>query len=346
METKHPRSLIVIILIAALLALSLACGDTTPTTEPKVSTATPSTADTQSPPQDENATPEPEATTEPIAPPAQQMYLGDAVVGKDVAVAAVAVEDPAAPGLLYTAEEGKRLVAVEVVICNLSDDNVSVNPLNATLVDSEGFTYQPDLGAYSGGQIPTVDLSHAGEKVRGWIAFQVPEASQLASIKYSPGLFSSAYVQASLLQPPAGYVPDAQALSSVPAEIAPKLGDVVEQFGYSLSAVSVEDPTTPGILYKPRQGYKLVAVEIVLGNVSAEKLNVNPLYSTLLDSEGYLYAPELGGRSGQLDAGELAAGEKAKGWVAFEIPESATPASLKVNTAILGKDYLYTGLSQ
>ena len=45
------------------------------------------------------------------------------------------------------------------------------------------------------------------------------------------------------------------------------LGDVVERYGYSLSAVVVEDPTQPGTFYKSEQGKKLVAVEIVVGNV-------------------------------------------------------------------------------
>lgn len=106
--------------------------------------------------------------------------------------------------------------------------------------------------------------------------------------------------------------------------------DTVEQYGYLLSAVTAEDPTTPGRLYTPKEGKKLVAIEIIVGNVSGEPLHVNPLDATLVDSEGFTYEVELGGRDGQLMCcPDLSPGEKVKGWVAFEIPEGATPATIK-----------------
>jgi len=125
------------------------------------------------------------------------------------------------------------------------------------------------------------------------------------------------------------------------------LGDVVEQFGYSLSATNVEDPTSPGILYSPIQGYKLVAVEITLGNVSgAKSLSVNPLYAYLVDSNGFVYWAELGGRDSQIDTMDLNVGEKAKGWVSFTIPDSATPAYIKDQTEVFSSNYLITGLAK
>lgn len=345
MKTQRFSKLIVVCILVVLLALSLACGETTPTSEPKVSTATPATSDTQAPAATEASAPATDAPAPTNTPEPKPQYLGDVIEDYGVLLSAAAIEDPATPGMLYQAEAGKRLVAVEIIVGNVSGDSISVNPLNATLLDSEGFTYQPELAAYDGGQIATIGLSSAGEKVRGWIAFQVPENAELASIKYSVESFGNKFLQASLVQPPDDYSPDIQRLSITPTNALPKLGDLVEQFGYSLSAVTVEDPTKPGMLYKSKQGYKLVAVEIVLGNVSGDTLSVNPLNAVLVDTEGYVYTTELASRDGQIDTIDLSTGEKVKGWIAFEIPENAVPASIKYNTQVLSSNYIQTGLT-
>ncbi|MDH7489935.1 MAG: DUF4352 domain-containing protein, partial [Anaerolineae bacterium] len=179
---------------------------------------------------------------------------------------------------------------------------------------------------------------------RGWIAFETPEEATAASIKYAVETFGSKVLQTSLTPPPEGHVPNTEALSILPPSPEAGLGDVFEQYGYSLSATAVEDPTTPGMFYKAKAGYKLVAVEIVVGNVSGETLGVNPLYATLVDSNGFVYQPELAGRDGQLATVDLNAGEKVKGWVAFEVPEDATLASIKYLVEILSDKFLQVGL--
>jgi hypothetical protein len=341
------RRYVPVFALVALMLAALACGETTPTSEPKVSTATSELAETQA--LLEQATNTPEPTAEPIeastdTPEPQPVYLGDLVEQYGYMLSAIAVEDPTTPGMFYEPESGKKLVAIEVIVGNASGETLSVNPLNATLVDSEGFTYQTELAGRDG-QIVTVDLG-PGEKARGWIAFEVPEGAIPASIKYAVETFGSRVLQASLTQPPEGYVPDTEALSAVPPEPEAKLGDVFEQYGYSLSATAVEDPTTPGMLYEAQTGYKLVAVEMVVGNVSGETLSVNPLYVVLADSNGFVYQPELAGRDGQIATVDLNAGEKAKGWVAFSIPEGATPASVKYVVEMFSDKFLQAGLTQ
>jgi len=116
--------------------------------------------------------------------------------------------------------------------------------------------------------------------------------------------------------------------------------------GFGLFLLSGIFPARPGMLYTARNGYKLVAVEIVLGNVSvSEALSVNPLYAYLVDNNGFVYSAELGGRDDQIDTVDLGTGEKAKGWVAFTIPEDGTPASIKYSTSALGGPYLQTGVT-
>jgi len=343
MSNRNTRRYIPVFALVVLILVSLACGETTPTSEPRVSTATPEAAETQVPPEQATNTPEP--TTAPTdTPEPQPLYLGDIVEQYGYLLSAITVEDPTTPGMFYESESGKKLVAVEIIVGNVSGEALSVNPLNATLLDSEGFTYQPELAGREG-QIVTVDLG-PGEKARGWIAFEVSEGATIASIKYTVETFGSKVLQASLTLPPEGYVPNTEALSILPPSPEAGLGDVFEQYGYSLSATAVEDPTTPGMLYEPKEGYKLVAVEIVVGNVSGETLSVNPLYATLVDSNGFVYQPELAGRDGQLDIVDLNAGEKAKGWVAFEVPENTTPASIKYLVEMFSNKFLQVGLTE
>jgi hypothetical protein len=125
----------------------------------------------------------------------------------------------------------------------------------------------------------------------------------------------------------------------------PSLGDVVEKDGYSLSAANVEDPATPGILYEAKEGMKLVAIEIVVGNISGEQISVNPLNATLLDNEGFSYKATLGGRDEQIELVDLNPGEKVKGWIAFEIPNQTVPASIKYDISLFPEIVLKTGLT-
>lgn len=349
------RSSIYLLLALMLLAsASLACGGSTPTDTPAAPAAEMATVApqaTQAPPSAVEPavptdTPLPTATPVPpaTATPVPELYLGDAVSDHGYALTGVSVQDPATPGIFYTATSGKKLIAVEVVISNLSGETLSVNPLNATLVDTEGFTYQTELGGVDD-QISTLEIN-PGERVRGLIAFEVPDNATAASIKYVVETFGSKLLQASLLPPPGDHAAIAEA-PSTPASALPGLGNAVEDQGYSLSATAVEDPATPGILYQPREGYKLVAIEVVLGNVAgSEPLSVNPLYAYLVDDAGFVYAAELGGRDDQLATGELAVGEKVRGWVSFEVPDDATPASVKYSVGVFSGNYLQTGVTQ
>lgn len=125
-------------------------------------------------------------------------------------------------------------------------------------------------------------------------------------------------------------VPTATPTANVQEPLVTHLGDVVEQYGYSLSALTVEDPATrPGIFYEPEAGKKLVAVEFVVGNVSGETFSSNVLYTTLVDAGGFLYGAESSLVEGSLELLDVNPGERVRGWAGFVIPQDATPASLK-----------------
>jgi hypothetical protein len=119
---------------------------------------------------------------------------------------------------------------------------------------------------------------------------------------------------------------------------------LVEQDGYSLSAVTVEDPATrPGMFYEPEEGKKLVAVELIVGNVSGETFSSNVLNATLVDTAGFLYAAEFSSAvEDGLELLDVSPGERVRGWVGFVVPRDAIPASLKYD--FRGSTVLQVGL--
>ena len=126
----------------------------------------------------------------------------------------------------------------------------------------------------------------------------------------------------------------------------PKLGDTVQKSGYTLSAVAVSDPATPGRFYKPASGKNLIAVEVVVGNVSGHKITVNSLGFVLVDQDGFVYKSELGALDKELELVEIGPGEKVKGWVAFQVPTGAIGNSIRYQNSSYPEIVLQTGLSK
>jgi Domain of unknown function (DUF4352) len=342
MLSKH-RNLCVYSVLALLVVLTIACGSTATSTA-VISTATPSGSTSASSgsanseiPTDTSAPAEPAATT-PL-----ETYLGDAIQEGGYAITAVTVADPATPGMLFSAVAGKKLIAVEVVISNISGDTLDVNPYNAALLDSDNFLYQPDNGAVDN-EINAVSLD-PGEQVNGWIAFQIPTKSTAAILKYSFAALGTQGIKANLAKAPAGHQPIT--VSIVPNVPASKVGDVITQSGYSISISDIKDPATSGALYTPKKGYRLVAVDVTFNNVSGtDTLLVNPLSGYIVDSNGFVYQADLFGVDDEISSANLAVGEKAQGWISFTVPKDAKLSYLKYETGAFSGEYISAGLSK
>ena len=170
--------------------------------------------------------------------------------------------------------------------------------------------------------------------------------------RLTPVLISIAVYLAALLActsalPQAGPPQGEEATVSPPITIQPstKLGEVVEQSGYSLLSVQIESQATSNFLGTPQAGYKTVAVEIVLSNIAGEKpLTVFYSHANLVDMEGFVYEAKYSDRSDRLDMVDLGVGEKVKGWIEFILPEDAIPAYLKYT--IDSDTVLMTGLAE
>ena len=115
--------------------------------------------------------------------------LGQWVEGSGLAMVAHTVEDPAVPDTKnYQPKEGTRLVAVEFEVGSLSGSH-AFQALGAQLIDDRGRKHDAIYGAMADHRtIDTSDIS-MGERVRGWLAYELPDGVMPQALEYAPMLW-------------------------------------------------------------------------------------------------------------------------------------------------------------
>jgi len=357
MELMHSKKSV----FAGLLILALtlaACGIASPTQEsspagasdtPAIATASETSVEVVATATEPEPTQAPSLTPEPtqapsLTPTPAERYLGDIVEHGGVWLTALTVQDPATPGMFASIGEGNKLVAIEVVIGNSGSAPISVNSYYAELIDADGFVYQPGILVLDSDiELDTVTL-FKGEKVKGWIPFEIPQEAIPSLLIYKPDPFGEIELEASLLPAPAGHVADTTLLAATPEPPEVRLGETATAGGAALTVLTVEDPSTPGVLYSDLPGTKLVAVQVILENQSDAEMSISPTFGYLTDDQGYVYAAELFGRDGGLELSELAQGRKVQGWISFRVPEESKPVAFRYELEGYGGEFLTVSL--
>jgi hypothetical protein len=103
----------------------------------------------------------------------------------------------------------------------------------------------------------------------------------------------------------------------------------VQDLGFTIKVIGMDNPAKPGMFYTPKSGQKLIVLEVIAENVNLVSLSVNPLYFQVVDSEGFVYENDLFGIDSQITSTAIAKGEKVRGQIGFTMPESSKPAKLK-----------------
>ena len=88
---------------------------------------------------------------------------------------------------------------------------------------------------------------------------------------------------------------------------------------------------------QPKAGNRFVTVEILYENTGTEKVSYNPLDWKLSDASGFSYDYSYSGKGPELHSGDLSPGEKARGFITYEVPQAATGLVLEL---ALGDDTL------
>jgi hypothetical protein len=112
--------------------------------------------------------------------------LGQWVEGSGLAMVAYGIEDPAVPDAQnYQPREGARLVAVELEIGCLADTH-HVQAREAQLIDDRGRKHEPIYGAMAEHRAIESAAISMGERVRGWLAYELPDGVMPQALEYAP----------------------------------------------------------------------------------------------------------------------------------------------------------------
>ena len=357
--------------LLSMLAVAMlsACDDglSPAPTDPSTSTLAPSKIPTQPPSDTPAATPVPKVTPEPTAtlpvptheptpaqaptatptPEPSPLDIGTKVEAGGSSYTLNEVKDPAPAGVFGVAA-GKRLVALDITQVGISDDGDPYNSLYFAVQDTDGYVYVPGVADADVGPSFGFGQLAAGQIVRGWVVFELPESARLVSVLVEAEVFGAKVTIADLAQDQDGDIvsltpPPVPALPASPVEIETK----VEAGGSSYTLNEVKDPAPAGV-FGVAAGKRLVALDITQVGTSDDGDPYNSLYFAVQDTNGYVYVP------GVADAdvgpsfgfGELAAGQIVRGWVVFELPESARLVSVLVEAEVFGAKVTITDLAQ
>ena len=299
----------------------------TPTLEPtRAPTATP--------------TPEPTPTQIPTATPTPEqspVAIGTTVEAGGSSYTLNEVMDPAPVGV-FGVDAGKRLVALDITQVGMSDGGTHYNPLSFEVQDADGYVYSSGIAdAEVGPRFGSGELA-SGQIVRGWAVFDLPESAGLVSVLTRPDVFGLKVTIADIAR---DHVGDLVSQTSPPVPQSPSspvaIGTTVEAGGSSYTLNEVVDPAVAGV-FGVDAGKRLVALDITQVGMSDGGTHYNPLLFEVQDADGYVYSSgiadaEVGPRFG---SGELASGQIVRGWVVFELPESAGLVSVMTRPDVFG----------
>lgn len=355
METRSRLSRVVIVLLAlALGLLVLACGSGSPATPAKiaeVATAAPPAAEASAGPTAAASTDAPapitatEATAAPAAP--QTYKVGDVISIKDLVLVVLGWDMPKGDQF-NKPEDGKQFVAVDLLLVNKGTAAASVSSLVQTaLKDASDQKYTPDFLASTaaGASAPDGEIA-PGERVRGKVGFQVPADAQGLTFVFDADLFGQGKLFIALGDAPVQLEAPAE-LAGEQAQTTYKVGDVIAIGELTLTVNEVSTPKGDKF-NKPKPGQRFVVVDLTLANTSTKEANVSALLQMeLKDASGQKYNPDLMATTaakGALPDGKLAPGEKLRGQVGFEVPESAVDLVFVFDASVFGAGKVFVAL--
>ena len=125
--------------------------------------------------------------------------------------------------------------------------------------------------------------------------------------------------------------------TAVPAPAGPAaVGEAVNAGDFTLTVIEVTQADSFNEYLKPAGGSVYVIADVLI-EASGDKVPYNPFYFKVKDSDGREYTFAFG-VDGSLASGDLVAGDKARGNVAFEVPATATGLVLSYQPIVLFDD--------
>jgi hypothetical protein len=317
--------------LTMLLLVSLACGSDTSSTPQLANTAppeisTPSGNDAEPTTQAAQPT-QTELANTPTSSPPQSFKVGDPVKIGDSVLVVLGWSELGASDFVKP-DEGKKFIGVDLLLVNASKSSAAISSfLQVSLKDNTGQKFDVDFSASIVAKKDGIDGELApGERVRGTVGFQVPEEAEGLQFVFDASVFGTGKVFVDLGDSPVANEPPAR-LEGETEQTASKIGEPV-QVGNLIVTVNEVRVAEGNQFTKPDAGYQFLVVDVTLENRGADAAQVSSaLQMWLKDPTGQRYKVDLSATvaaDGSAPDGELAAGEKLKGQIGYQVPEGAT----------------------
>jgi len=112
-----------------------------------------------------------------------------------------------------------------------------------------------------------------------------------------------------------------------------QVGSPLELNGVTVTVVSADLNANSGNEFiTPKSGNRFVAVQVLYENTGSDPYDYNPFDWKLTDEAGFSYETTYAGIGPELHSGTIQAGERARGFMTFEVPTSATSLKLKLTS--------------
>lgn len=225
-------------------------------------------------------------------------------------------------------DPGNKFVAVELLIVNNSSSPMSVSTLlQMSLKDSTAQKYDTDLLATTAIQGGSVDGELSpGEKIRGKVGFQIPEAAQGLQFVFDASIFGTGKLFIDLGPDPVKIEPPAS-IAGETSQQTYNIGDVI-QMGTTLLTVNQVTFPAGDQFNQPAQGNKFLVIDLTIENHSSAPISFSSLMQTWLkDPSGQKYDIDLMASvasGGSSPDGEIAPNEALRGQIGFQVPATAT----------------------
>jgi hypothetical protein len=118
-------------------------------------------------------------------------------------------------------------------------------------------------------------------------------------------------------------------------ERALRVGELGQAAHYTLSVLETKECVVEAH-FKPSAGSVKLGVKVSLEARTALQVPANPFYATLIDASNIVYESTLAGCQPALQATQLDHGQKAAGWVSFDVPAQARGLRFAYAPVLLG----------
>lgn len=124
--------------------------------------------------------------------------------------------------------------------------------------------------------------------------------------------------------------PPASDIKPPARDLRGKVGDAMQLNGLTVIVLTADLNAKPtDAFFGPKAGNRWVVIQVLYENTGSDNVAYNPYDWKLVDSSGFSYSATYTGIGPELHSGDISTGGKARGYISYEVPQSAGGLTLK-----------------